>query len=598
MVSRGFIEDVRDRVKIEDVVGEHVELKRSGASMKGLCPFHEEKTPSFHVHPERGFFYCFGCHVGGDVIKFVQMISGRSFMESVRDLASRAGIEVPREEFSRSAETDHEDARRERHLAVLEGAARLYEKVLAQHPDAAPAREYLERRAIDTACAARFRLGYAPDRWDFMVEHMRSRRLSPEDGVAVGLLRPRRQSDGYYDWFRRRIMFPVMNPAGKVIGFSGRIVPGGEGTGGEEAKYLNGPETSTYRKGETVYGLSLAATAIRRTGRIYLVEGNFDLVSMSQAGFENVVAPMGTALTQAQVARLGRFGAELVFVFDGDAAGRAAALRSFEVVAPAGLTARVATLPAGEDPDSLVRKKGAEALREVLGAAEEMGRFVIRHAAQEAGDSISRKVEAARHLWKTLGRVPDPMLRDLYLKQMAGDFRIDEATLRRHVGSVATATAGGRPAVAGQEATSPDAAPEALELVGALLDDPQLAGRRGREIEELVLGNEGLDGLLRMLLASPPGEVVDRLRETLTTPDAGPYKRWALERLVRPVYTTPEQAEEALNDCLRRIEGRALESRSREIDREMLEAVRAGDTARRDALLKEKTQLRRRTAQG
>ena len=207
-------------------------------------------------------------------------------------------------------------------------------------------------------------------------------------------------------------------------------------------------------------------------------------------------------------------------------------------------------------------------------------------------------MEAARRLWKTLGRVPDPMLRDLYLKHVAGDFGIDEATLRRHLGVSQDQRAPGRSAGAATGAATLDAPPEALELVGALMDSPAIAARRGEEISRIDLGHEGLDGTLRLLATTPPEEAVDRLRETLTSSDEGPYKRWAFERLVHPVYGTPEKAEEALNDCLRRLEVRVIESRSRMLDRQILEAERQGDTVRLEALLREKTQLRRRTTGG
>ena len=593
MVSRDVIEDVLDRVQIEEVVGEYVELKKSGASYKGKCPFHDETSPSFYVHPDRGFYYCFGCRKGGDAIRFLEEMEGRSFMESLRDLAGRAGVELPAEDVGGRARGREDDARRDRHMKLLESAAGLYHRVLAEHPDAGHARDYLERRGISSETIERYRLGYAPNRWDFLVEHLRSSRTSPGDAVDVGLIRPRRSADGYYDWFRRRIMFPILSPGGKVIGFSGRLV-GGDGEV-EEAKYINTPETPYYRKGEVIYGLYQAAPSIRRDGRAYLVEGNFDLVAMSQAGFENVVAPMGTAITEQQVSRLGRLGPELVFVFDGDKAGRAAAIRAFDVVAPSGRAARVAILPAGEDPDSLLRKSGVEALTDVLDGSMEMGRFVIRHAARAAGDSDGRKVEVIRKLWSTLGRVPDPMLRDLYLKHVAGEFGIDESLIRRHVGLGAGTR---REARSGRtdERTEPatlDVAPELLHLVGAVLDVPQIATGRADEIAEIEPGHPGLEALLGMLRTADPADVDRNLRETLTSRGDEPYKRWALERLVSPLYSTRGEAEEAFDDCHRKIVRSKIERRLAEVKREIDEAIRAGDTERFNELAREQTKLNR-----
>jgi DNA primase len=588
LVSRNLIEDILGRIAIEEVVGEHVELRRSGASYKGRCPFHDETSPSFYVHPDRGFFYCFGCRKGGDAIRFLEEIDGRSFMEALTDLAGRAGIEIPAEE--RRSGDGATDARRERHLGLLDAAARLYSRVLLEHPEASRARDYFEARRISRETIERFMLGFSPDRWDFLVEHLRSRRISPADGVDVGLLRPRRSGEGYYDWFRGRIMFPILSPGGKVIGFSGRVIPGADGQVPDGAKYMNTPETPYYRKGEVIYGLAQAAPKIRKDRLVYIVEGNFDLVAMSQAGFENVVAPMGTAITAEQVARLGRLDAELVFVFDGDRAGRAAAIRAFDVIAASGRSARVAVLPPGEDPDSLLRKKGREALEEVLSASVEMGRFVIHEAAAQAGDSDVRKVEVIRGLWRSLGQIADPMLRDLYLRHVAGEFHLEEGLVRKHVGLAP----GGMPAPTAVDAAPlEDAPPEELELVGAVLDYPPIAAERFEEIELLELENRGLMSLLHALRTAGPEDADRRLRETLTMRGEEPYKRWALERLVCPRYPTREDAEAAFDDCHGRIVRRTIEKKLRELKQEIDEAIRQGDTDRYRELAREQTRLNR-----
>jgi DNA primase len=591
LVSRNLIEDVLERTAIEEVIGEYVQLRKSGARFMGRCPFHDETKPSFSVNPDRKLFHCFGCKKSGDTIKFLMEIEGRSFMEALVDLAGRAGVEIPDEELRRPSPGKEENARRDRQMRLLEAAAALYHRVLIQHPEASHARDYLEKRKIGREAIEKFRLGWAPDRWDFLVEQLRSKKVSPQDGVEVGLLRPRRSGDGYYDWFRRRIMFPILSPGGKVIGFSGRTIaiPGVEE--GDEAKYINTPETPYYRKGEVIYGLSQAAPSIRRTGRALLVEGNFDLVAVSQAGFENVVAPMGTALTAEQVSRLGRLGAELVFVFDGDRAGRAAAIRAFDVVAPSGRPARVAILPSGEDPDSLLRSGGPDALGSLLEGAVEMGRFVIRQAASRAGDSDGRKVESMRGLWKVLGRVPDPMLRDLYLQHLAGDFQVDEALVRRHVGLSGRS----RQAVQAEPAEAPalDEPPEVLELVGAVLDFPDLAATRFDEIEELELTNKGFVRLLHWVRSAEPEDVERGLREILTTQGDEPYKRWALERLACPLYTEREEAQAAFDDCHGRIVRRSIEQKLGDLKVEIEDAIRSGNTDRYNELAREQTRLNR-----
>ncbi len=593
VVSRDIIEEVLSRIHVEDVIGEFVELRKSGASFKGLCPFHEENTPSFYVHPERGFFYCFGCRKGGDAIRFLQEIEGKSFGEALVELAGRVGVEVPVQDLSGQAPRA-DDARRERHLKLLEAAAQLYERVLGQHPDASLARDYLEQRAIGEQAVSRFRLGFAPDRWDFLTEHLRSHRISPQDGVDVGLIRPRKQGSGYYDWFRNRIVFPITNPGGKVIGFSGRLLarPGGDQK--EEAKYINSQETPYYRKGEVIYGLWQAAQAIRQRGRVYLVEGNFDLVAMSQAGFANVVAPMGTAITAEQIRRLSRFRAELVFVFDGDRAGRAAAVRAFDMVAPVGVPARVAVLPSGEDPDSMLKKQGPESLQIVLDRAQEMGQFVIHHAAQSSGDSPGKKVEVIRELARSLSRVPDPMLRDIYLTHVAREFGIEEAIVRKHVG-LGSGTRSSVPA-GHQEAPAPadlKVPPEVLELVGALIDFPVLATRNADVLDRLDLGHPWLAKLVFDLRSLDPALAIKNLQGTLTTDAGEPYKRWALERLVRSGYATEQAAQEAFDDCRVRIDRRMFERRLQELEGELRLAIESGDQETFEKLSKEKIRLTR-----
>jgi len=591
LVSRRVIENVLERIPIEQIVGEYVELRRSGSQYRGRCPFHEETKPSFYVRPEAHFFHCFGCQKSGDTIRFLMEIEGRSFMEALQDLAARAGVEIPESELKTVRRDRQDDARRERHMRLLDVVASLYHRVLVEYPEARAARDYLEKRKISAAAIKRFRLGFAPPRWDFLVEHLRSQRISPQDGVDVGILRPRRGDEGYYDWFRGRVMFPISSPGGKVIGFSGRVLPGSAGED-DEAKYINTPETAYYHKGSVIYGLHLAAPAIRRQGRVYLVEGNFDLVAMSQAGFENVVAPMGTALTAEQVSRLGRLGAELVFVFDGDRAGREAAIRASEVVTPAGRAARIAVLPASEDPASLIVRKGREAMQEVLASATEMGRFVIREVARAAGDSDGRKVDAVRRLWSMLGRTPDPMLRDLYIKHVAREFAIDEALVRKHVGMT-----GGRRSTAPEPPARPDAgmdAPvEVLELVGAVMDHPQIAPQRFEEIEQIEIAHRGLLGLLHIVRSHGRDEAIRKLRETLTTAGDEPYKRWVSERFVRPQYATPEEALRAFDDCHAKIVRRSIERKLQDLRQEMDEAIRAGNTDRLKDLAREQTRLNR-----
>ncbi|MFO0745606.1 MAG: DNA primase, partial [Myxococcota bacterium] len=316
-----FLAEVRDKNDILSVVGDYVTLRKAGTSYKGLCPFHGEKTASFHVHPDRGFFYCFGCQTGGDVITFVREINGYSFPEAVRHLAERVGIQVPERAFtpggggaaglgSAPRAGTASRAARDSFYAINKAAWRFYVETL-DTMEGSRCREYLASRGIERAAIERFGLGYAPDRWDGVTQRLMREGFDQKASETLGLIVRRQAGGGFYDRFRHRLMFPIRNLAGEVIGFSGRTVPGEAQTEraieGEVAKYVNSPESPVYQKGESIYGLHEARAAMRKAGQAIIVEGNVDLVRLSQAGLEEVVAPLGTALTSAQCRLLKRF---------------------------------------------------------------------------------------------------------------------------------------------------------------------------------------------------------------------------------------------------------------------------------------------------
>jgi DNA primase len=395
VVRGGFdhllIEEVRARTDIVEVVSRYVNLKKSGKYYMGLCPFHLEKTPSFAVSPERRIFHCFGCQAGGDVFAFLMKRENMSFPEAVKELAERAGVKLP--EPRESAEDARRRREKEEILRALEWAASFYERMLEEE-EGHGAREYIERRGIGPDLARRFRLGYAPDAWDALQAEARSAGIPREALAGAGLICPREQGGGFYDRFRRRMMFPICDHRGRVLGFGGRLIEtatGGDGgrdvSGNPPPKYLNSPETSVYTKGRVWYALHLAKQAIRARDQAIIVEGYMDAITCHGAGIENVIASCGTALTQEQVQAVVPFGCEVVVSFDSDSAGTAATLRSLELLKAAGCRVRVAQVPDAKDPDDFVRTYGAEAFREIIGGAEPVVDYVFRRATEELGRS-------------------------------------------------------------------------------------------------------------------------------------------------------------------------------------------------------------------
>ena len=426
MISPETIALVRERSDILAIIQEAVpSLKRRGRSFVGLCPFHQEKTPSFHVNPDRGFFHCFGCKEAGSAIDFLIKHEGYTFPEAVRELAERAGIPV--EESQRDqATTDNDRAKKAKEdlYAVNALAATFYEQQLLKHEHRDFATEELAKRGLEPGKDARvddvlkgFRIGYAPAAWDGLTAFLRAQGVSPTAAETVGLLVPRSSGSGFYDRFRHRLMFAVMDPQGRVVAFSGRILRDLPGTAtsedGPPPKYINSPESPIYTKGNMLFGIHQARHSIRKNEVAILVEGNFDVVSLHARGFDHVVAPLGTAFTPDQARLLKRFAPSVTFLFDGDNAGKKAVRVSREAVRAVGLNARVATLPNGVDPDDLSRTKGIQAVADLVASARGYAEALIEmelDASFSAADAFER-VERIERIRKLIGDEEDQIVR-------------------------------------------------------------------------------------------------------------------------------------------------------------------------------------------
>jgi DNA primase len=431
-MSVGVAATIKEKLDIVEVVGETVQLKKAGTTWKGLCPFHGEKTPSFTVTPARETWKCFGCGRGGDIFSFVMERDGVDFTTALRSLAARAGVEM-------SERTTREDAQRRRYRDALEAAIAFYHQVLTGHAAGVPALEYLHGRGFSDETISRFQLGYAPDAWDALTKALtRRRELVPADLDGAGLV-GRRPSGGVYDRFRGRIIFPIRDASGGATGLAGRIL--GSQTERSGPKYLNSPQTALFDKGRTLYLIDRAKAAIRRTGRAVLVEGNTDALMAHQAGFENVVCSMGTALTAGQVELLTRYTPRIALAYDVDAAGQSAAtFGATELTALVGEIERspyrgrltdvdVVRLPDGRDPDEVIRDD-PDAWRSATESPQPIMEFLIDRAASRHDQrSVPGRERLVAEVLPTLRTITDPVRRDGYLQLLARRSGVDERTL-------------------------------------------------------------------------------------------------------------------------------------------------------------------------
>jgi len=405
-----IIDRVREATDIVTVISEHVRLKKVGRAMKGLCPFHQEKTPSFHVNPDRQIFKCFGCGAGGDVYRFLMDAEKMSFPEAIQLLAGKAGIPLPRAGWGPSEEQSV--------FPVLEWAASFYQAELAGRTGG-PAREYLVKRGFSPETVTKFGLGWAPPGWDGLLKAA-DRRFSQALLARAGLI-IENERGGFYDRFRSRVIVPIRTPLGRTVGFGARTL------GSEEPKYVNSSETEVFQKGKLLYGLPEAKEFLKNAEEAIVVEGYMDAMALSQGGIGNVVASCGTAFTENQAALLRRYVERAVLLFDGDAAGIRAAWKSAGTFLAAGLTVRIVALPSGHDPDSFVREKGADELMTVI--AEAPG--VVGFAQKVLLDRVERREDLIK-AFAVLGSVIDDPIRRRLLLQEAGErFRFDEDTLIR-----------------------------------------------------------------------------------------------------------------------------------------------------------------------
>jgi len=423
--DESLIDEIRDRADIVAIISDYVKLRRAGRNYLGLCPFHPEKTPSFTVSPDKQMYYCFGCQAGGNVFNFLMAREGLTFTEALRWVARRVGVTLPED---RDPKAQQRRSERRAVLAALEAAAAHYQRMLVSDSAGGAAMKYAEGRGLDRETIDRFRLGYATPGWGDLFAALSSKRMPAAVLERAGLVKARRGGGGYYDWLRHRLIFPIRDQRGRVLGFGGRAL------GEDGPKYLNSPESPVFNKRHMWYALDLARENIRRQGRAVVVEGYMDAIALHRAGIDNAVASLGTALTQEQAMAISRLASEVVIAYDADAAGTAATLRGLEVLRRVGTTVRVARLPEGSDPDDFVRRRGAEAFERVLREALPLFEYRLWLARREHDPAtVEGQVAVAREMLPVVAVIDDAVEQSARLRQLAAAAGVPEEALRREL---------------------------------------------------------------------------------------------------------------------------------------------------------------------
>jgi DNA primase len=570
---------VKDQVKeatdIVAVISQFVALKRRGVNYVGLCPFHTEKTPSFSVHGDRQFFHCFGCGKGGDVFTFLMEHEGWNFPEALKYCADRAGIRLPQKR-----DDDDEGARRRRAMRdALTLAQDIFKQALFSQPGQS-ALDYLHGRGYADDTLRRAGLGYAPPAYDTLMRSVRARGLSERALLDAGLALQSEKSTRPYDRFRNRITFPIVNLSGNVVGFGARAI-----AEGDEPKYMNSPETDVYHKGKVLYGLYAARETIRRQNHAFVVEGYLDWLTMFESGIENVVAVSGTALTLDQAKLLARFCERITLVYDSDLAGQRATLRGIDVAFNAGLRVDVATLPEGEDPDSLIRRQGRESFAKAVAAAPTVLEYRVDRARAESGglDFLTRE-KLAKEFAELAALIEDATRRAAFLSEASGLIDIPETQIRSLMGKLR----GASPSAVRQRA-EPEVILREEEFLRVLMEDPVYIERA----RTLVVVEDFEDVLLRQMYQRLLNVSADGRRfnspADLDAP-AEELTRWA--RLL--VHTVdPRHCERIFADVVAHFHKRRLRARVGDIKRAMIQAQRAGDSEAVERLMEEYEALTR-----
>jgi len=607
-IAEEKIQEIRERCDIVEVVSSYLPLRRSGANHQGLCPFHSEKSPSFNVNSTRQIFHCFGCGVGGNVFSFLMRMEGLSFPEAVRRLGERVGVEVEEEALTPAEERRREEA--ERLVRINEVACDFYHRLLLEGPEGAPGRRYLKERGYGSETAREFRLGYAPEQWEALAGHLAGKGFDPKWARDVlGLTRAGKDGRGDFDLFRRRLIFPIFDLRGQVVAFGGRVLDD------SLPKYINSPESPLYHKGRILYGLFQAREGMRQSGEGVVVEGYFDQLALHRAGFVNVAATCGTALTEEHARLLKRYAKRALLLFDQDSAGRKATFRAMDVLLAEGLPAAVVELDAGEDPDSFLRKHGAEAFRERLAAARPVLEVFMEATLAAHGEDIEGRARAVEEIAGKLSLLSSDIERSLYVKELARRTGLAEELLERKVRpgvkpppmrDESAGSPAARPSSGSGERNSPvrsasrSVGPELAKAVKSqdwllhlMAVDAKAANLVAEEgVENLFFDPDRRAVAVQMLSFLAQGRDLEEILHSTTLTEEQRAVMSGILLKDDNVFAE-DILEKAFGDCRQSVARNRLRQRSRELPELIRQAGQSGDQAKLNAYFQEQLEINR-----
>jgi DNA primase len=548
MIPEEKVREISERLSIVEVVSDYVELRRSGSNYLGLCPFHGEKTPSFNVNPAREIFHCFGCGAGGNIFSFIMKIDGLSFPEAVKSLARKAGVEI--EDRQLTPAEIHAQSERQTFQRINELVAVFYRDVLLQRAEGAAARKYLEDRSAAGEIAEAYSIGFAPDRRDAVAQHLKANGIELETAAKLGIVR--KNDGGWYDLFRNRLIFPIMDVKGHVIAFAGRVLDS------SLPKYINSPESPLYHKSSVLFGINLALPSVRTENSIIIVEGYFDHLALYRAGIKNVVATCGTALTTSHTGLIKRHAAKAYTLFDSDSAGRKATIRSMELFLEQRLPAYVITLPTGDDPDSFLSRNPVEAFRLSQQKARPAFEFFVRSLLNEIpADSVDNKVRIIDEIAPRFRKIADPVERDLYEKEICRLIGITSHAFRKRLGGMNITS---RDLVGDKSTTKPQGDSRQETLLSLISRYPEARQKVSSDGVDQLFDGYYLELARLMLDALPVGEdsqALSLLMEQIENPE---IKVILSKLLVSDEHMADIDWRQAYEQCQRGREKKALSS--------------------------------------
>lgn len=579
----GLVNEIKRRLSIIDLIESYTSVKKTGRGYVGLCPFHDDRNPSMHIDEEKGLFHCFSCGAGGDILGFYMRYNNTTFPEALQELAKRANIPIektaPRAKGSSAAGAL---------FKINSIVSKYYQKTLEESARGKPALEYIAKRGIPRDVAKEFGLGYAPEGWDNLAKFLAKHKAPLGLAERVGLLVRRNSGDGHYDRFRGRLMFPIVNVDGKVIGFGGRVIDG-EG----EPKYINSPESEIYHKRSSFYGLDKSRDHIRRARRAIIVEGYMDFLSVYVSGVRNVVATLGTALTRDHVGVLKRYTDRYVVIFDGDESGIKAAVRSLDVFLEEGLLPNVVILPEGTDPDSFLSERGKDALLSLIENAPGLLDFYIDNTVREYRSGAITLNRSVREIADVLTKVNDPIAKNGYARKAAEKLGVREnevMSLIRFGKGKAARPASAASAVSSTEASHAVAGNSEKTLLAVLLKFPELSEIARAEYESGDIANPEIRAILEEMLLN---DVLDASALLQIFQDR-PAQALITEALFSsPGISDRETAGRTIERCIKKVKQRKLDDRLKLLRLRIDEAVRNKDSELEKEILKEYSELRK-----